>query len=519
MRGKQTWILLAVVVLWAGGNAPRLAGPLTTPPYWHDLYNGSQDGAFAHNHLQLGLGVTRGANVWAVDYSGKPFVYYSYSPLASYLLALPMLGGVSLQVSVRLVAFLLFVWFLVAFWSFARNVWGVGVANVAVAVAALLPINLRYGLSSIWEVMAMGPLFSALALFASPRPRDRSWVRLTALCGTVAALFSWLAWLALLPCLWREVRRGHRRPALVTAAWVLAVPLAIQIWGIHVAALPLGSILGHLHDRMSGAAMTMGQAPISHVDLVQRFLIWCFKTPIFYGFLASGITAAVLVRAALGRLVRGMARVPGAGWLLLLTIYGVPFTLIARNMASWHDYFLILFAPLVALCCGIGASLLWRDRGREGRGTVGFSVTGICVVLAVGATATWPAAYVLRPAAGDAGLRDLAVALGAMVQPDSVLLASPRACDSQPEQVTAPLTLPARDTPLAPYVGGLTGKTAYLCRNRAELLELQRQLGPGRPVVVVEGNGELDPLPPGARLRQDFPPFTVAEYPPARAPR
>jgi hypothetical protein len=112
----------------------------------------------------------------------------------------------------------------------------------------------------------------------------------------------------------------------------------------------------------------------------------------------------------------------------------------------------------------------------------------------------------------------MAVALGQMVQPDTVILASARACDCKPEQVTAPLTLTDRDTPLAPYVGCLTGKTAYLCRDRAELLALQRQLGPGRPVVIVEGSGELDPLPAGARTVRDFRPFTLAEYP-AGVPR
>jgi hypothetical protein len=69
----------------------------------------------AYNHLKLGLGVTRGAEVEAVDYSGNPLVYYSYSPLASYLLAIPSAAGAPFPASVRLLTFLLFLWFLLAF--------------------------------------------------------------------------------------------------------------------------------------------------------------------------------------------------------------------------------------------------------------------------------------------------------------------------------------------------------------------------------------------------------------------
>ena len=66
--------VVAVMVLWALCNAPRIAQPFNG----HDSFGSSHYGAFGYNHLKLGLETTRGRNILAVRYDGAPIVYYSY---------------------------------------------------------------------------------------------------------------------------------------------------------------------------------------------------------------------------------------------------------------------------------------------------------------------------------------------------------------------------------------------------------------------------------------------------------
>ncbi len=501
---KQYRWLLVVLVLWAVCNAPRIVQPFKAG---HDSYISSHYGAFALNHLKLGLGVTHGANILAVNYSGKPTVYYSFSPLVSWLVAIPLALGLPFQPAVHTVSFLFFLWFLAAFWFFVRNVWGRPVANVAVAVLAILPVTLRYALIT-GDGMALAPLFSFLALYTLPRPHLAGWSARMIMCGLLASLLSWYSLVLILPCMWLEWRRGNRGPAVAVAASVAGVSVLLPVAAVLVTGTSVAASVAHLQQRLGFDQYAPGVRTLSHLDLLHRFLIWSFHPHAFFGTLAALLTAGVLAWALFARVTRRMA-VRGDGWLLALAAYGTPFTLLLPNMATFHDGFLGLFAPLVAISCALAAASANDHLGNAKRSRVLRPAVSVLLLMAIFATATWPAREQLLPSPIDYQLRDLATALGRAAQGDTAILGSVavmgRLTDEQ-------LDLARRDDPWpSPYVTCLTSKTAYVCRDAVELTALLRQLPPGRPVVIVERDRDLEPLPSGA-ARQEIGPFTVATW-------
>ncbi len=498
---RTYWVPALVLLLWAACTAPRLTWPCKAG---HESYITSLYGAFAHNHLKLGLSVTRGTNVLALDYSGQPIGYYSWSPLASWLYALPMAAGAPLQLSVRIITFLFFLWFLLAFWVFTRNVWGLAVANVALVVLAVLPVNVRY---SLYAIQSLAPTLTVLALVASKRPRDRTWALGATVCGVVAALLFWFDWVLLLPALWWEARRGSRRLARPVAVWIVALPVAVLFGAMLVGEAGFGAVWAHLHERLTSGRMSTGDVPAGYLELLHRLAAFSLNSPAFFGAVAGTVAGLTLLWTLYRRLRRGAAPVPGDGWLWLLVAYGLPLTLLFRNLASYHDIFLQLYSPAVALCAGLAVTAV-AARLDAKRGMV-TALTAILLAALVG-TATWPARYLWTPEPLDYQLRDVATTLGQMVGPDTVLLASPPMAGEDPR---APLDLASRQVRLPlPHVFCLTGKTAYVVSDQAELSVLLAQLGPGRDILVLDRHGLLEPLPPDA-ARQTFGPYTIARLP------
>ncbi len=501
---RQFGPLIAVCCLWAAFNIPRVGQPFHG---WIDSYVSSQIGAHAYNHLKWGLGVTHGANVWAVNYEGKPQIWYSVSPLASWLVALPLAAGVPLQPAVRLVLLLLSLWFLIGFWWFVRNVWGAYAANVAVAVAVVLPVSLQYGIAFGADNKAFGPLFTALALVTSGRRRDGRWLAAFGICGAIAVLFSWLSWLLLLPALGLEWRRGHRRLAVGAALLVVLAPLVVHAVPVLLSGITPATAAEHFAERVGGSQMhTQGRPPLSYPDLVHRLLVWSFTTPSFYGPLAATLGLGTL-GAALGAALRGRRfRWPGTFWLLLLAAYALPYNLLARNVATYHESFMVLFVPAIGVCGGI-VSAKWREwTGRRDRGGWAWVMpTALLGGLLI--TATWPGRGAFLPAALDYELRDMALYLGEVMTPETVLVASARAADI-PSLEGVPLALQARDRVIPPFITCLTGRTAYVVTDATELTALLALLPSGRPVIVIQNKGDLEPLPGGLARRQ-FAEYTI----------
>ena len=539
-RGRRYGAVALIVLLWVGLTAPRIAWPCHVG---HEAYITSLYGTFAHNHLKLGLAVTHGTNVMALDYSGKPMGYYSWSPLASWLIAAPLAAGLPLQPAVKLVTFLFFLWFLVAFWAFARQVWGERVATVALAVLVVLPVNIRY---VFFAPCSLGPTFTALTLIASGRLGDRRGRFGAALCGVISGLLFWFDWLLLLPALAGAARRGAGRAAGVVAAWTLGVPVAVMAAALLAGGGGWREQVRHLLERLGGGRMSSGDVPVSYAVLLHRLGAWTLHSPYLFGPVASGVAVATMLWVLSCRLRRDRTPVPGDGWLWGLVAYGVPCTLLFRNMASDHDFFYQLYAPAVALCAGLAATRVadWIGVAQASKPASGGDAIGVAqaskpasgdglggrrlgslryprrwalplaaLVLLAGvvATGTWPARSEYRPTPFDYWQRDLAATLGRIVGPDTVIFASPHVAL---DPGTEPLDLAHRELSVpTPWVFCLTGKTGYVCRDAAETRALIGQLPGPHEIVLVEREDQLAPLPAGAEVYR-FGWYTVARFRP-----
>ncbi len=496
-------VLFIALAIWLAINAARLGQPFKPG---HDAYISSQLGAYAYNHVKLGLRITRGANLAALDQQDQPRFYYSYTPLASWLLAIPMGLGVPFHPAVRLVTALSYGLFLGFLWVFAQAVWGRKVAEVAALTAAVLPVSLQYGLACIWEVLSLAPLFGALALFASRRQRDWSWTVLVTLASVAAVMLSWLSWLLIIPGVVREFRRGNRRFATIVGILSIVAPTALQLVALNATGISFGAFLSHCLERMSSAQWEDARTVMSYRSLLRVFME---RLSASMGPLPLGLTALVLITALVNALQRRSAPVSGRLWLLLLIIYALPPNLLARNVATYHDFFTILLVPVVAICTGIAFSRAFR-RTSLGEESPGYSLIGVgLLLLAMLVTGVWPMREKLRTEPKDRDAQALAGELGRHAALGQVLVMSPGFIADQPRE-RPPLTLAERDRLPDPTFGCLTGRTALLCYDSQELPGLLAQLKPGQTAVVVQREGELEPLPAGSR-RSRVGSYTLAE--------
>ena len=247
------WPLLAVLLVWNVHQIARFREPFKIG---HEAWIGRQIGRTARNHLVLGLGVTKGANVTVVRDGGGLELHRSYSPLASWVVALPMAAGMPFHDAIRLPVLLSMNLFLASLWALACGRWGARVAGVAVVYAGLCPVLfLRYGLTCIFEILALGPFLAALALFARPTRSARAWAGIV-VGSTIAAMFSWICWAGIIPCLLREAFRGRVRAAFAAGAIVVAVPLAIHFgtaaWASGDLREDVAAFVHHVEFRASG---------------------------------------------------------------------------------------------------------------------------------------------------------------------------------------------------------------------------------------------------------------------------
>src|SRR5208282_701039 len=169
--------LILILIIWLSFQFYMMKKPLRD---LHEGYINRQIGRTAHNHLVLGLSRTKGANVTVVRQDGTLDIHTSYSPLASWVTALPLRFGVPFDAATQGTAIVHVLVFLVAFRTFIYHLYGALRANVALAYAAFFPVVLFfYGRSCIFEVLASGHLWldwpsshsrSGTCWFGSPSP-------------------------------------------------------------------------------------------------------------------------------------------------------------------------------------------------------------------------------------------------------------------------------------------------------------------------------------------------------------
>jgi len=460
--------MVAILLGWNAYQFARLGAPMRMG---HEAWIGRQIGRTARNHLVLGLGITRGANVTAIRQDRSLELHLSYTPLASWAVALPMAAGLPFHAAIRLPVLLSINLFLASLWHFARGLRGPRVAALALAFAAFSPILLfRYGMTCIFEILALGPLMAFVALAARPTRDTATWAGL-AIMAVAAVMLSWICWLVILPCVVREARSGRRMGALGLGAIAIAIPIGVHFGTIALAAGGgldgFATFLRHVAYRASGAGEGARAGGVVTYPAILRLLLVRWVRNL--GIIPLAGVAIVLVRAVLRR-----GDGAGVGWILLLLAFALPMNL-ARNLAFLHDFFIILFLPAAALCAGIVLARLggrWRDFPL-------FLAVGTALVIDAG-----PARKVAGPRPGDARLGRIADAIGAVVQPDDLVIADGELCGIGPEELRD--LGPDRERTPRPYYAGEMAQTVLVARDAVDAQRLAASAAPGRRVVILQ---------------------------------
>ena len=471
---RKAMPLLIVLACWNAYQIARFHQPLKMG---HEAWIGRQIGRTARNHLVLGLATTKGANVTTIRDDGSLELHRSYSPMASWVVALPMAAGLPFHASLRLPVLLSMNLFLAALWSFARDRWGPRVAAGALTFAALCPVvSVRYGLACIFEILAMGPVMAAVALFARPSRTARAWLAIVA-ASIVAAMFSWICWAAIVPCLLREAMRGRVRGAILSGVFILAVPpslhFAVTAWASGDARGDLFGFAHHVAFRASGGDVKVAKVVSYGMLLEAQRVRWARNL---------GIGSVASLAVVVGMALRDRRCVEGWKWLVLWLAFALPMNL-ARNLAFYHDFLIILFVPFVALAAGLAVDRLAGGlRSRPVR-----RLAMAVLVLAMLLVDVLPARKPLRPNPRDIQQQAIADGLGAAIRPGDFVVANGELCGIGPEEVRG--IGADREASPRPYYGGELAQTVHVARDAHDAVRLAATAPPGRRVVVVEVGG------------------------------
>ncbi|WZP00038.1 hypothetical protein EP7_001655 [Isosphaeraceae bacterium EP7] len=465
--------LLAVLLAWNSVQLARFDGPMRLG---HEAFIGRQIGRVARNHVVLGLGVTKGANATTLRDDGRLDLHRSYSPMASWTVALPMAMGLPYHASIRLPVLVSLNLFLVGLWSFARSVWGQRVANLAVVFAGLCPVLLwRHGLTCIFEILALGPLMVTLALLARPSRSAGGWALVIA-GSIVAAMDSWICWLILIPALLVEARRNRATPALAAAFLAIVVPLVVHVGTTGLASGnvvdDLAGFARHVVERSSARA-DAGKVEITYPLIVQLLIKRWVRNIGTSTFVATIVLISAMV---FGRL-RGKP-IPGASWMVGLLAFALPLNL-ARNIAYLHDFFVILFIPSAALSLALVTSRLASRFEAPRRRAVFLGLVVAWFTLGE-SLPKYRAAFARRP---DAVQSEMALAIGRAIDESDFVLASPGACGLTTETALA-LGEDRHRIPLPTYFG-LVSQGALVAVDAADAERLAARARPGQRVVLV----------------------------------
>lgn len=501
-RAEASWLpILLVLVAWDACQVARLQRPMRIGP---DAWIGRQIGRTARNHLVLGLATTRGANVTTIAQDGRLEVHRSYAPLASWVVALPLQAGFPFETAIRIPVLVSTNAFLLGLWHFARTRWGPRVAILAAAYAAFCPILLlKYGITCIFEILALGPLMVAVALFAQPARNPRVWAAL-AVSSIAAAMFSWITWLVIVPCILREFRAGRRAEAIGLGACALPIPVLIHFGTMAMASGdPVGDLTSfflHIAERSSNRDFH-GRPTLTYAYTL-RLLERRWVRDI--GLIPLAAAVACLASIAVPRL-----RLPGWRWLVLLFAFALPLNL-ARNIAL-HDFFVILFVPVAALAAGLVTAGV-ADRFPTPRGR---AVVTALILLAFLGLDLLPKRRMLTLTPATYEWAAISDEVGRVVAPGDFVIASPEFV-GQKDRAVAPDD--RREQSPRPYYCGQMAQTVFVAYDGADAARLAARARPGQRVVVLQLGGSPWELPRHfARLESGPGPLWIAASPTALA--
>jgi hypothetical protein len=473
--------LLPLGIILIPWNACQLARMQRPMKIGADAWIGRQIGRTARNHLVLGLATTKGANVVAIRHDGSLEIHRSYSPLASWTVALPMATGLSFDNSIRIPVLLSLNAFLAGLWYFARDRWGDRVAALALLFAAFCPILLfKYGITCIFEILALGPLMVAVALFAQPARGPKIWAGLLVL-SVASVMYSWICWLVIIPCVIREAFKGQRAGAACVGASAVVVPILVHFTTMALASGDLSGDVAnfcfHIGERLSNRDR-QGR-PVLTYPLVLRLLAERWIKDI--GMVPLACTAACLVSASVPRL-----RVVGWPWLALLFAFALPLNL-ARNLAL-HNFFVILFVPVAALSAGLVTGMaVSRLRGSPAQvATIGLI---LAVFLGVDVLPKWRMLTLTPASYQQAAIAD---EIGRVISKDDFVIVNPKVVG-----LTCDFIVPDafREMSPRPYYCGQMAQTVFVAYDGLDATRIAVRAHPGQRVVILEVDDRIWNLP------------------------
>jgi hypothetical protein len=469
---------VGILLLWNACQLARLQRPMKIGA---EAWIGRQIGRTARNHLVLGLATTKGTNVAAIRDDGSLEIHRSYAPLASWTVALLMAAGLSFDHAVRIPVLLWLNAFLVALWSFARDRWGDRVAAFALLFAASCPILLfKHGITCIFEILALGPLMVAVALFARPARGPGIWTGLVVM-SVAAVMYSWICWLVIIPCAVREAWKGHRAGAVGVGVSAVAVPILVHFTTMALASGdPCGDVANfffHIGERASN--LDRQGRPITYA-MVWRLLINRWVKDI--GSISLVCTAACLASAVVPR-----RRVGGWPWIALLFAFALPLNL-ARNIAL-HDFFAILFVPVAALSAGlVVGTAVSRPRGVPAQALA----IGLVLAVLLGVDVL-PKRRMMTLTPDSYRQATIADEIGRVIRKDDFVIVNPEVVGRRPTDSIVPDA--SREMSPRPYYCGQMSQTVFVAYGGLDATRLAARARPGQRVVVLEVGDRIWDLP------------------------
>jgi hypothetical protein len=454
-----------------------------------DAWITQQIGRVARNHLVLGLGRTKGANVACLAYDGTLRLHASYSPLASWTVAVPMALGVPFRTSAKAVTILSMNVFFVSLWYALRQQCGPCVASFGAAYAAMFPATLwEYGQTSVFEILGLGPTFLAVALFSQPKRTTGIWLAI-AVASILAVMYSWFDLLIVGPFASREFVVRRDRKGLVVVVLALVVPIAVSFATVVVASGDTELIrrfLSHALDR-TGSLGDRGEI----IRFTQLAYMLAARWKGSLGAFALCATALWLVYRVID------SRKAELGFLTaVLLAYALPLNLFMKNAAYHHPFFIIMFVPLAAIAL---AQVSWNFLRSMGTPPGRMPLAMALVFIAFLYCDVWIARSVAKRDNFDTRLAAIGDEVGRIVRLGDFVIAGPSFFYSPflPDGSRCPADLKSRHERVNfGYFGQMTqaAVVVYDAADAANLLKLAR---PDQRVVVLLQEQEKVDYKPG----------------------
>lgn len=483
--GRQLgkWLPLALILAaWNLQQIPRIVQPMSAG---HDARISRHIGRHALIHLVWGLKTTRGANVRSIDHTGRPVVHTTYAPLLSWTLTIPLALGVPFHPAIRMTALLLMNLFFLGLFFFLFALSGRLGATAGVAVAAATPMLLyKYSLACMQEFAALAPLIWALALLARPLRCPRLWF-VTGSLSIAAVMCTWFCWVPLGMCFLREWFSGRRRPAVLLAIAVTAIPAGIHLAAILSAGGDIGSFFRHGMEHISSQGVPTGS--ITQLQIAGLFIRRIIG-------LIGVVPAAFMIGAAVALAAARPLPRTDIFWFLALLSLSVPVNLFFRTTAWWHDYFVVLAIPFAALSVALAGRRLAQAIG-DRRAAIAL----LAVFLAYFVAEVYPKQSLAAVTPYDRYLESVVDAIGEAVRPSDFVIGNAQfRWDRSSREKVGPVDHPKKReaVPVAVYGGKMT-QTYFIAYDTTEAEYLAHLAAPDQRVVIIQLGPTPWPVPRG----------------------